>query len=83
MDYNQTVKELTVMLLYMTSWKERGYNVHSAWKGYDFDILNELGDEGILSGSKRAKSVVLQDEGVKMAKELLQKYQVDDPFKNA
>ena len=41
------IKELTLLLLYLTSWteKEPYGEFQRAWKGYDFDILNEL-DEG-------------------------------------
>ena len=75
MDHRQAVKELTIMLIYLTSWTEKDfYNFQRAWKGYDFDILNELEDEGAISGSKRSKSVVMHEEGIKMAKELLQRY---------
>ena len=78
MDYKQAVKELTIMLLYLTSWQEKDfYNSQRAWKGYDFDILNELAEDGVISDSKRSKSVVIHEEGVKMAKELLQKYGLD------
>ena len=78
MEYKQAVKELTMMLLYLTSWTEKDfYNSQRTWKGYDFDILNELADEGMISDSKRSKSAVVNEEGVKMAKELLQKYGLD------
>ena len=78
--YNKTVKELTMMLLYMTSWveKERGFaDCRRSWKGYDFDIINELADEGLISDSKRAKSVYLYDDGVDKAKEFLRKYGIE------
>jgi len=75
MDYKQTIKDLTVMLLYLTSWTEKDYHkCQRSWKGYDFDILNELADDGLISDSKRAKSVVIYEDGVTNAKELLQKY---------
>jgi len=74
----QTVKELTIMLLYLTSWTEKKpYDYLRSWKGYDFDILNELADEGAISDSKRSKSVVIYEDGITMAKSLLIKYGVD------
>ena len=79
MDSKQAVKELTMMLLYLTSWTERGpYSILQSWKGYDFDILNEMEEEGLISGSVRAKSVVLSEDGIRAAKELLQKYGLDE-----
>jgi len=75
MNHEQNIKELTLMLLYLTSWTEKEpYTYQRSWKGYDFDVLNELADEGIISDSKRAKSVVIYEEGISMAKELMQKY---------
>jgi len=72
---DQTVKELTLMLLYLTSWTEKApYDYRRSWKGYDFGILNELADEEFISDSKRAKSVAIFEDGVVRAKELLEKY---------
>ena len=80
MDHEQAVKELTLMLLYLTSWSENDlHEVQRSWKGYDFDILNELADEGLISDSKRSKSVYLFEEGVSTAKELLKKYGLNEP----
>jgi len=68
MDSDQTIKELTLMLLYLTSWTEKApYDYQRSWKGYDFDILNALADEGLISDSKRTKSVVIYEDGVTMA----------------
>ena len=41
---NEKIKELTLMLLYLTSWEENeiGLKYKRSWKGYDFDVLNEL-----------------------------------------
>jgi hypothetical protein len=75
LNYNQAVKELTLMLLYLNSWTEKEpYEYKRSWKGYDFDVLNELANEELISDSKRTKSVVIYDEGVALAKELLCKY---------
>ena len=46
-----------------------------AWKGYNFDTLNELDEEDyIRQGSHRSKSVYLTKEGIKKAQELLERY---------
>lgn len=65
--------KLTLLLLYLNSWEEKGFEnpVRRAWKGYDFDILNELEEKDYISQSKTAKSVYLTDEGIEKAKELL------------
>lgn len=42
-----------------------------SWKGYDFGILDELTEEDLIRGGQRSKSVMITDEGIKKAKELL------------
>ncbi len=70
------IKELTLLLLYLTSWEEDvGLSkVHRSWKGYPFDVLDELTEEGYISGSIRAKSVYFTEEGLEKAKELVKRY---------
>jgi len=73
---DETIKELTLLLIYLTSWKEdAGFiQVQRSWKGYPFDTLDELKEEGYIDGNKRAKSVYLTEEGLGKAKELMKKY---------
>lgn len=79
-DMKNTIKELTLMLMYLTSWKEKvlGMEYLRTWKGYDFDILNELTDEDLISGSYRAKSAYITEKGEKFAKELFKKYGIEN-----
>lgn len=83
-----TVKDLTLMLMYLTSWEENlvpelhekpdrlGFRpqIRRTWKGYDFGILNELTDEGLVSARNRSKSASFTDEGAAKALELLMQY---------
>jgi len=83
-----TIKDLTLMLMYLTSWEEslvpgiRKKPDHAGiypraricWKGYDFSILNELTDEGLVNAGSRSKSVSFTDEGAAKALELLRQY---------
>ncbi len=83
----QDIKDLALMLLYVSSWKipDRSkkqnrhepqifYDVLSAWKGIDFDILNSLEADGFINnGSNKSKSLAINTEGQEKAKELLQK----------
>lgn len=74
---SQVVEDLTLLLVYLTSWREepvRGFIISRAWKGYDFDVLNELSEKGMITDSRRAKSVCLTDEGVARARELERLY---------
>lgn len=65
----KAAKELTMLLMYLTRFNERSRfesDLDMAWKGYDFDIINELNEEGyIRQGSHRSKSVAITDEGMK------------------
>ena len=72
----EKIKDLTLILLYLNSWKERepGYECRRSWKGYDFDDLNKLAEEGYISEGRRSKSVVLYEEGIEKAKMLLKEY---------
>ena len=50
-----------------------------AWKGYDFDVLNQLNvEEYISQGSYRSKSVTITGNGLEKAEELLSKYGISD-----
>ena len=86
-----TVKDLTLMLMYLTSWEERlvpdlhekpdrpGFHlqIRRTWKGYDFGILNELTDEGLVNARNLSKSASFTDEGVTKALELLKRYEIE------
>lgn len=80
------IAELTLILMYLTSWNEEGYFENAkgkierstfkcAWKGYDFDVLNELTIKGLLFDSNyKNKSVTLTKKGELLAEELIKKY---------
>lgn len=70
------IKELTLLLIYLTSWEEdEGFGKYRrSWKGYLFEVLNELNEEGYITGSKRSKSVYLTKEGIEKAERLVNKY---------
>jgi len=72
----QTIKELILLLIYLTSWQEDvGFKkVQRSWKGYPFEVIDELNEEEYIDGSKYAKSVYLTEEGLDKAKELMKKY---------
>ena len=78
----KAIKELTMVLMYLSRFNEDGRfssSVDMSWKGYDFGIINELDDEDyIRQGSYRSKSVTITDEGIKLARNLLNKYNIKD-----
>ena len=73
------IQELTLLLLSLTSWTEKiaGVELRRAWKGYDFDVLDQLYGEGLISGSRKAKSVYLTEAGIAKAEGLAKKYLKD------
>lgn len=82
----KNIEELTLLLMYLTSWDEDGYvagendmpkkaNLKTCWKGYSFDAINNLTDNGYLYFSKyKNKSVTLTPKGEELAQKLIQKY---------
>ena len=79
------LEELTLIMLYLTSFKERNIcsdsDILYAWKGYNFDVLNKLDDEEyIMQGShpSRTKSVRITQTGIEKAKKLMEKYGIEE-----
>ena len=73
------IKELNLLLLYLAGWeedstKEPGKKVYRSWKGYLFEVLNELQDDEMIYQFKNGKSVIILDDGIKKAEKLKQKY---------
>ena len=80
----KNIEELTLLLMYLTSWDEKGFirdendevkeeKVKTCWKGYSFDVINKLTDENYLYFSK-GKSITLTHEGELLAEKLMDKY---------
>ena len=78
----KAMKELTMILIYLSSFNEGDKLspvLDRAWKGYDFDIINGLDEEDyIRQGSYRSKSVAITEGGIKLAKDLMNKYNIKD-----
>ncbi len=81
----EAMRELTMMLMYLSRFTEGEKFTEAkdfyAWKGYDFDILNELDNDDYIRQGKhpsRSKSVYITDTGIEKASELLNKYGKDD-----
>ena len=72
--------DLSLMLIYLSSWKERPGEALRFWKGFSFDILNRLAERELISDSRRAKSAYLTDAGVRRARELLTQFGAADPW---
>ena len=46
----KNIEELTLLLMYLTSWEDEPNpfedRFKQCWKGYSFDVINELTDKG-------------------------------------
>ena len=82
-DAKTAMEELSMILIYLSHFTEKDRRADPdkkcAWKGYDFDILNELDEKDyIRQGSHRSKSMYITKVGEAKAKEFMEKYNVAD-----
>lgn len=71
---DEAVQELTLAVMFLTSWVEQPGELPRCWKGYDVDVLNALAEPGLIPDGRRAKSAYLTEEGVERAHRLLSKF---------
>jgi hypothetical protein len=74
MEYDVTkLDEVVLALLHFNAHTDHG--VTRAWKGLDWDTLDRLHAQGFISDPKsKAKSVVLTEEGARVAEELFRRH---------
>jgi len=74
MEYDATkLDEIVLALLHFNAHTDHG--VTRAWKGFDWDSLDRLHAQGFISDPKsKAKSVVLTEEGARVAEELFRRH---------
>ena len=69
----QKLSEVALAILGLTAFRD--HQVVRAWKGMDWDLLDVLYQKGWIDDPKgKAKSVVLTDEGARLADDLLHRY---------
>jgi len=69
----EKVDEAVLALLYLNFHGDR--DAVRAWKSFDWDATDRLHQKGFISDPKsKAKSVLVTEEGQKVAKELFEKY---------
>lgn len=77
----EQIKELTLLLAYLTSWNEKDrllkQEFKKSWKGYDFDILNKLNEEEYIYQENKKKYFIWEEKGIDEAKKLIKKYKID------
>jgi hypothetical protein len=75
----QFKQDLHLLLIYLTGWEEEkrnspGEKVFRAWKGYKFDVLDDLERQRLIFQIPGGKSLFLTEEGKQKAEVLRQKY---------
>lgn len=85
----KAIRELTLMLMYLTSWEERDTPglravkkrdlekyplVHRCWKGYEHSLLDKLSEEGLINAAGRTYPALITPEGEAEARKLLAQY---------
>ena len=83
MTAEQALHDLTLILIYLTRftdkktdfWKIQDFQ---AWKNYNWNTLDELDEEGLVSSNHRSKSLWLTEDGVKRAKEIMKELGIED-----
>ncbi len=76
-NYETVLEELSLMLIYLTRFRERKEEIWRSWKGYDFGVLDNLQKNEYISFSYKAKSVYFEEKGIEKARELIQKYGIE------
>ena len=78
----EAVRELTLALMFLTRFRTKRKKGQEdpwrAWKGYDFDVMDELMEKDFIRGSVREKSVTLSKKGMEEARRIIAKYGIDD-----
>ncbi|GHU70378.1 hypothetical protein FACS1894184_15760 [Clostridia bacterium] len=78
MTCQETIKELTLLLLYLTSWEEKepltNHNFYRAWKKHNWETIDKLAEEELIYDDHGRKSANLSDKGAEMTKNLVGKY---------
>jgi hypothetical protein len=69
----EKLSEAALAILGLTTFKD--HPIVRAWKGMDWDLLDVLYQKGWIDDPKgKAKSVVLTDEGARLAEEFLHRH---------
>ena len=73
------IDEATLALLFLVSFEERGQQ--RAWKGFDFDTLKRLHEQGMIADYplNKNKSLTLSKQGYQRAKALFSELFEDEP----
>jgi hypothetical protein len=69
----QKVADMVLALLHLNVFDDHG--AQRAWKSFDWDAMNLLHDQGLITDPRsKAKSVLLTEEGAQRSRELFEKH---------
>ncbi len=76
---NEKVKELTLLLLYLTGWEEDVHNEpgekqYKTWSGYLFEVLKQLEEEKLIRQFYNSKALLVLPPGLEKARQLKEVY---------
>ena len=76
---DERLKELNLLVLYLSGWEEDsrnnpGQKIYRSWKGYLFEVINELEEKELIIQNRKSKSVVFTAAGRNKAEEIKSKY---------
>lgn len=77
----EAIKELSLMLMYLTRFQDDNEfcrYMEMAWKGYDFETMDQLEDRDLIIQPRRSKRIYLTEKGKECARALLQAYRLAD-----
>ncbi len=75
----EQMKKLMLVMMNETSWNEEefGEKYQMSWKGYSFELLNELEEEGFIAQFRKSKKVMLRKSGIEKAEKALEEFGLD------
>jgi hypothetical protein len=75
MSKSEALKAIVMLCLYLSGWEEDsrknpGEKIFRAWKGYVFQILNDLTSDGLIIQNSRYKTVLVTKKGLELGQNL-------------
>jgi hypothetical protein len=83
-DTKQAIREMTLILMYLTRFQEEGRawpgypKQDLAWKGYDFNVINDLEAEKLIGRPPSVQACGSDRQGLERSRALLERYNVLD-----
>lgn len=71
-----SLKDLTLLLLGLMSFKQRGMNQKAAYKGHNYRIIDLLRSDNMVHGPFGSNLIYLTEDGIKKVEELRDRFGV-------